>query len=471
MIKTKDSIQSGVILKIRDPRCKPWMPAVTFMIIFCFLYQDLTSKAGPDYTTTLNLMFQRPAAPATNPIMAFFCGNAYAVDNGGDYIPPANYTDYYGDDFSYDSYAQPPAVDVAAPATPYGPDNFVDTTFYSYDPSAVTYIPPATHYVDTSSSPNTTTPVFDTTLTTYNDNTQFNLGANDYLANMTNTSYSSGYVDTSYNPNANTAIPTFTYDPASHTPDPSTQFNLVDPSIYNKLVNIGSGLDVSATASVYDSPSSCVSGPPAQFNLGANDYNFMDTSDNLPSYDVSITTSGFIYNPSTDNYDSDLINSGFNTYDEAPPVDIDYTDTGYIADWGTHVEYNDYNTGVLTTLTDDLRGTDTSSNWRDLAKSYLSTPDTPTGAWYKAHAARAKDYTDPQLAAAAHYLRAYKETMKGGLSEAAPYAILIPAWTAWKLTVNAAEHYGLTKGPSLSSPPSFTEINAGYQGIIDALGR
>ncbi|MFH1519351.1 MAG: hypothetical protein ABIE75_02130, partial [Candidatus Omnitrophota bacterium] len=209
MINNKDSVQSGVILKIRDPRCKSWMRAVAFMIIFCFVYQDLTSKAGPDYATTLNLMFQRPAPIPTNPIMAFFCENAYAEDTGDDsyYTPPAAA-------YSFDDYA--PVPEIFTPA---------------YQPSAVTYTPSPVefHLVDPS--------VYD-----FSDTS----------------AYISGY-DVSATTSVYDSSSSYTSDPATYTSDPSTQFNLGADYYLANIANTSSyisGHDASATSPIIPSTSS-----------------------------------------------------------------------------------------------------------------------------------------------------------------------------------------------------------------------
>ncbi|MFH1519352.1 MAG: hypothetical protein ABIE75_02135 [Candidatus Omnitrophota bacterium] len=290
MVEKRQSLQSGVILKIRGPRCKLWIRALAFMIIFCFVYQGLTSKAGPDYATTLNLIFQRPAPLPTNPLMAFFCGNAYAVDNGGDYTPPAaaySFDDYVPDPVtsrdSYGSYVpvyQPPAV---MPSYDYMP---------TYTPSPVEFhlVDPSVYdFSDTSSyisgyDASATTSVYDSSSASYS----YDSSALTYVAPTNNSSTVSVNSTPSNHVDTSTFIPSvFTYNPTADIPDVTDQFNLGADSYLANIADTSSyisGDDVSASTSVSDNtytfiPSAFTHNPTAdisdtsnQFNLGADDY-------------------------------------------------------------------------------------------------------------------------------------------------------------------------------------------------------
>ena len=72
MIRNNENPQTGVILGVQSPSFKPWMRVIAFIVIFCFLYQDLASAAMPPaYTTTLNSLYRTPAPIPANPLNAF----------------------------------------------------------------------------------------------------------------------------------------------------------------------------------------------------------------------------------------------------------------------------------------------------------------------------------------------------------------------------------------------------------------
>ena len=75
MRNNKGDIQPGVLSEAHSPSFKPWMRVIAFVVLFCFVHQDMVSAMGGNYSATLDSMFLRPIEPLIQHptgLMAYF---------------------------------------------------------------------------------------------------------------------------------------------------------------------------------------------------------------------------------------------------------------------------------------------------------------------------------------------------------------------------------------------------------------
>ncbi|MDP8260893.1 MAG: hypothetical protein P9M01_00935, partial [Candidatus Kappaea frigidicola] len=305
MIEKREDIHSGVIIEARSGRFKPVMQMVAFIVIFCFLYQDLSSTMRPDYATTLNLMLQGPAPIPANPLLTFFCENAYAEDYGSDYF---YYDDYIPNpDTGMDNYNN--YVPVYEPQVVTPSDDYALT----YTPAPVVY-----HLVDPS------------------------------LYNFTDSTYTSGY-DTSQTYDTNTTVfdNAYTFDVSDFTYVPTTTVNSFSDQSWdgdfggNDYTN-GQTFVISREHFAFETPGNTVSDP-VSFGQGGSDYlgkSYESNLDVTKFLDVSGSDQGWNSGANINYGDTSFDNS---LAYEPSPSDITYTNAGYVADWGNDkVEFYSY---------------------------------------------------------------------------------------------------------------------------------
>ncbi|MDD4182861.1 MAG: hypothetical protein PHT53_03465, partial [Candidatus Omnitrophica bacterium] len=96
MDESSNQQYSGVFNETQKERIKPFIRTVAFFLVFCMLYQDVISAAGPDYASTLKSSYQKPiSVPKKNVLLSLLSGanslvlggNAYA--DGSDNEAPA----------------------------------------------------------------------------------------------------------------------------------------------------------------------------------------------------------------------------------------------------------------------------------------------------------------------------------------------------------------------------------------------
>ena len=92
---------SGIFNETQKERFRPYIRFIAWLIIFCFVYQDIASAYGPDFANSLSAQFKsskpRIQHPVTQqplniswltPIKSFFIQDAYADDDDHKSTPP-----------------------------------------------------------------------------------------------------------------------------------------------------------------------------------------------------------------------------------------------------------------------------------------------------------------------------------------------------------------------------------------------
>ena len=85
---------SGVFNETQKERIKPFIRTIALFLVFCMLYQDVISAAGPDYASTLKSSYQKPISiPKKNVLLSLLSGANSLVFGGNVYAQTTDDSD------------------------------------------------------------------------------------------------------------------------------------------------------------------------------------------------------------------------------------------------------------------------------------------------------------------------------------------------------------------------------------------